>query len=117
MPGAEGLSPRHGRREFMSCAFSANGWGKYRSGGNGGCSGPTTMAFCEAEFAGDPDRIRCCSNSRCPWSASLFGDNGGNAACLTDDWAVNICCQPCTCWLSPQVRQTPSRPSSLPILR
>lgn len=89
-------------REFMSCAFSANGWGKYRSGGNGGCSGPTTMAFCEAEFAGDPDRIRCCSNSRCPWSASLFGDNGGNAACLTDDWAVNICCQPCTCWLSPQ---------------
>ena len=29
-------------------------------------------------------------------------DGGGQPACITDDWAVNICCEPCTCWLSPQ---------------
>ena len=87
--------------EFMACAFDANEWVKYRVGGQGGCSGPTLFAFCEEQFAGDPDKIRCCSNSRCAWSASLFGEGGGQPACISNDWAVNICCEPCTCWLSP----------------
>jgi hypothetical protein len=87
--------------DFMGCVFDANDWVKYRVGGQGGCSGPTLFAFCEQEFAGDPDAIRCCSNSRCAWSASLFGDGGGQPACISEDWAVNICCEPCTCWLSP----------------
>lgn len=86
---------------YVGCAFEANDWAKYRSGGNGGCSGPTTFAFCEAAFPGDPERIKCCSNSRCAWSASLFGNDGGHPACITPEWAVNICCMPCTCWLSP----------------
>ena len=87
--------------DFMACAFDANGWVKYRLGGQGGCSGPTLFAFCEEQFAGDPEKIRCCSNSRCAWSASLFGEGGGQPACISEDWAVNICCEPCTCWLSP----------------
>lgn len=87
--------------DFMRCAFDANDWAKYRVGGQGGCSGPTLFAFCEEQFAGDPEKIRCCSNSRCAWSASLFGTGGGQPACISQDWAVNICCEPCTCWLSP----------------
>ena len=34
---------------------------------------------------------------RCAWSASLFGDGGRQPACISEDWAVNICCEPCTC--------------------
>lgn len=94
---------------FMSCAFQENNWAKYRVSGQGGCSGPTLFAFCERAFAGDADKIRCCSNSRCPWSASLFGDGsdsdsgrGGRPTCISGKYAVNVCCEPCACWLSPK---------------
>merc|ERR1711871_1397755 len=59
------------------------------------------FSFCESAFAGDPDAIRCCSNSRCAWSASLFGAGGSHPVCIDDNYAVNICCEPCSCWLSP----------------
>jgi hypothetical protein len=86
---------------FLRCAFNANHWVQYRSGGQGGCGGPTLFSFCESAFPGDADAIRCCSNSRCPWSASLFGGGGGHPYCINDRYAVNICCSPCACWLSP----------------
>ena len=34
-------------------------------------------------------------------SASLFGASGGHPVCIDDNYAVNICCEPCSCWLSP----------------
>jgi hypothetical protein len=56
---------------FLECAFRAHNWARFRHGGQGGCGGPTLFAFCEKTFAGDPDAIQCCSNTRCAWSASL----------------------------------------------
>lgn len=88
--------------DFLECAFRSNNWAKFRHGGQGGCGGPTLFSFCETAFAGDPDAIRCCSNSRCAWSASLFGAGGGHPYCITDKYAVNVCCEPCPCWLSPR---------------
>merc|ERR1712146_193705 len=88
--------------DFLECAFRSNNWAKFRHGGQGGCGGPTLFSFCETAFVGDPDAIRCCSNSRCAWSASLFGAGGGHPYCITDKYAVNVCCEPCPCWLSPR---------------
>lgn len=87
---------------FLECAFRAHNWVRFRHGGQGGCGGPTLFAFCEKTFAGDPDAIQCCSNTRCAWSASLFGPGGGSPYCINSKYAVNVCCSPCPCWLSPR---------------
>lgn len=85
--------------ELIQCAFGPNQWMQWRYGGEGGCGGPTLFKFCQDAFPGDADMIRCCSASRCPWSASPFGRGGGQPICIDDSYAVNICCLPCSCWL------------------
>ena len=91
-------SPPQEWREFFFCAFAEQNWGRFKWAGQRAAGGPVIYDFCSRTFAGDPGKIRCCSNARCPWGNSptpVYGH--GIGVCVSPKWAVNICCPPCFC--------------------